>query len=596
VAIKILAAKYVGDEGAHRRFFREMALLGRLNHPNIVQPFDAGDAGGVLYLTMELVDGPDIESLARKFKQIRIADACEIVRQAALGMQHAHENGLVHRDLKPSNLLLSSTGVKIADLGMALLRNPEPELERLTESLMIMGTGDYMAPEQKDGAHHVDIRADIYSLGCTLFRLIAGKAPYASLGGASMMGKLIAHIHEPLPDISTHRPEITMALKAVLNKTLAKQRDDRFSEPRQLADALAPFCEGATLLQMLESTGTSESENGLADTKPGAAAGESRVEVTLPISPAAEVHWIRRIRTRIVAVLFLLCLAAVAVFLMTNGARGNRADSVLGSNQGDSSNQTTDNSKDGDKKVKLVSGQDFVGHLPLNAESKVEPQPGTIARRWYDEFGLVPTEATWIGQSGLGSWAVDEGLRALTIQTVKTIRLVKLGSLTESHLKHVHLECDIEFRSKTGTAGFFLGFQKDTSDTPRHTQFQGIGIELYHELVAAQLGTETETERSVMATRRLTEILLATRNASGGGRRRDCDVQIKKDIDKWRLKMTIKDGAVTLISLAGVDCPYLCEDNFNREYQIDNYLGDFGVFSYETNVWFSNPKFERSQK
>ena len=152
---------------------------------------DAGEADGTHFLVMEYVDGIDLSNLVRQHGPLPVAEACELIRQAALGLQHAHEHGLVHRDIKPANLLLTTGGqVKILDLGLALLavdtRRPTNEL---TADRPVMGTADYMSPEQAGDSHAVDIRADIYSLGCTLYKLLTGKAPFSGSKYSSNLKK-----------------------------------------------------------------------------------------------------------------------------------------------------------------------------------------------------------------------------------------------------------------------------------------------------------------------------------------------------------------------------------------------------------------------
>ena len=158
-----------------------MKAVGKLVHPNIVHAYDAGEEAGIHFLVMEYVDGVDVTRIQKRCGQLAVADACEIVRQAAIGLQHAHENRMVHRDIKPSNLLATKDGVvKVLDLGLALLHEGDAAAARdLTNTGQVMGTLDYMAPEQADDTHAVDIRADIYSLGCTLYSLLAGQPPFA---------------------------------------------------------------------------------------------------------------------------------------------------------------------------------------------------------------------------------------------------------------------------------------------------------------------------------------------------------------------------------------------------------------------------------
>jgi len=178
VAVKILPPQRLADPQAVARFQREMEAVGRLNHPNIVQAMDANEVDGQHFLVTEFVDGVNLSRLVRSGSPLPIPDACEIVRQAALGLQHAHDHDLIHRDVKPSNLMLTSAGiVKLLDLGLARLRPELPVEGDMTASGQIMGSADYMAPEQCLDARDVDARADIYSLGCTLYCLLTGRRP-----------------------------------------------------------------------------------------------------------------------------------------------------------------------------------------------------------------------------------------------------------------------------------------------------------------------------------------------------------------------------------------------------------------------------------
>ena len=170
VAVKLLPVDRQRLPQAVSRFHREMEAVGRVDHPNIVRAHDAGEADGQFFLAMEFVEGVTLASLVRRLGPLDVADACEVVRQAAIGLQHVHEHGLVHRDVKPSNLMLTTTGVvKVLDLGLARLQVEEYGHGDATASSQIMGSADYMAPEQGSNPRDADARADVYSLGCTLF-------------------------------------------------------------------------------------------------------------------------------------------------------------------------------------------------------------------------------------------------------------------------------------------------------------------------------------------------------------------------------------------------------------------------------------------
>ncbi len=257
VAVKLL--NKVDDSRIIARFEREMRAIGGLHHPNIVAATDAREVDGVHMLVMEFVDGPDLGKLLRKVGPLRLTDACEIIRQAARGLQVIHEQSLVHRDLKPANLVLARTGqVKILDLGLALLREGNHSISNLTSTGVMMGTIDYMAPEQADDTHHVDIRADIYSLGATLYTSLAGVPPYGDVSSASPLAKIVAMATGKIIPIQSLRPDLPHTLAAVIERMLARYPEERFAEPQQVVGALSSFCNHSNLIGLLaryDSTG-----------------------------------------------------------------------------------------------------------------------------------------------------------------------------------------------------------------------------------------------------------------------------------------------------------------------------------------------------
>jgi serine/threonine protein kinase len=249
-ALKTLAGDALLDPRAIERFDREMTALGSLIHPNIVRATDAGDWQGAHYLVMEYVEGIDLKKVVHIHGPLAIADACEAIRQAAVGLQYIHENKRVHRDLKPSNLMLTLDGqIKILDLGLALLYGEAGTKDEITGSHQVMGTADFMAPEQWLDSHQVDIRADLYSLGCTLYKLLTGKEPFALLLDKNR-DKRQAHLTMPAPDIRSLRPEAPASLAAILERLLAKEPQGRFGKPLELVEALRPFCQGSDLSKL----------------------------------------------------------------------------------------------------------------------------------------------------------------------------------------------------------------------------------------------------------------------------------------------------------------------------------------------------------
>ncbi|MDY0170395.1 MAG: protein kinase, partial [Thermoguttaceae bacterium] len=258
VAVKVLAPKLVDSPDAVKRFHREVRAAAKLIHPNIVVAHDAREHAGRHCLVMEYVEGYDLGQIVKRHGPLPVAQAVDYVMQAARGLQFAHENGIVHRDIKPANLLLQSpsssgraTGrggqkaiVKILDMGLARLDDAaggddEPEDDRLTGSSQMMGTCDYMAPEQAVDTHNVDHRADIYALGCTLYRLVTGKRPYT---GATPVQVLMAHREAPIPSLREGRDDVSPQLDAVYRRMVAKRPEDRQPSMAEVIDELSACC------------------------------------------------------------------------------------------------------------------------------------------------------------------------------------------------------------------------------------------------------------------------------------------------------------------------------------------------------------------
>ncbi len=214
----------------------------------MIEVYRAGRAAGRPYLLMELVEGDNLGRLVGRYGPLPVAEACEVIRQAALGLQHLHERGLVHRDVKPSNLMLTPAGVvKVLDLGLARHLHEPGGGERITLQGQCLGTLDYMAPEQCADPHAVDTRADVYGLGCTLYELLAGQPPFARPGCESAFQKMRAHVEAPVPPIRERRPDVPERLAGALGRMLAKDREGRFASPADVVQAVQPFVAGAEL-------------------------------------------------------------------------------------------------------------------------------------------------------------------------------------------------------------------------------------------------------------------------------------------------------------------------------------------------------------
>lgn len=264
VALKVINGRLIGNPTALERFRLELKAAARLSHPNIVTAYDAEQAGDLQMLVMEYVDGISVARQVEKAGPLSVRHACQFARQAAFGLQHAYERGMVHRDVKPQNLMLTRDGrVKILDFGLArFVRESEPPAanaaaaeasspktsstgdtapgaDGLTHDGAALGTPDYMAPEQVLDARTADIRADIYALGGTLYWMLAGHSPFPH---GSVADKLESQLDRQPLDLSFVRTDVPEALRRVIARMTAKNPDDRYQTPVEAAEALAPFC------------------------------------------------------------------------------------------------------------------------------------------------------------------------------------------------------------------------------------------------------------------------------------------------------------------------------------------------------------------
>jgi serine/threonine protein kinase len=254
VALKVLAPNLLATERSVALFLHEVRAVAQLVHPNIVTAYDANEVNGRHYLVLEYVDGPNLEQLVRSQGPLSVGLACDYVRQAAHGLQCAHALGMIHRDIKPANIMVQWHGlggadapglVKVSDFGLARLHVPaglQPGDSApgtiLTADNVVMGTPDYLSPEQARNLHKTDIRGDLYSLGCTFHFLLTGQVPFP---GGSAVDKLIRHNTDTPQPISAYRADVPAAVLAIVERLLAKNPEDRFQTPAELAEALAPY-------------------------------------------------------------------------------------------------------------------------------------------------------------------------------------------------------------------------------------------------------------------------------------------------------------------------------------------------------------------
>jgi len=240
--LKVVSGHLINRRGVLDRFLGEIRHAAQLHHPNIVTAYAALRVGESLVLAMEYVEGLDLARLVKARGPLPVAKASNYVHQAALGLQHAHEHGMVHRDIKPGNLMLAPQGyravIKVLDFGLAKVSREVPADRTLTYEGQMLGTPDFIAPEQSVDARNADIRADIYSLGCTLYYLLTGGPPFQ---GTSLYDVLQAHHSREALPLNLARPEVPVELAALVGKMMAKDPERRVQTPAEVSKALVPF-------------------------------------------------------------------------------------------------------------------------------------------------------------------------------------------------------------------------------------------------------------------------------------------------------------------------------------------------------------------
>jgi serine/threonine protein kinase len=439
VAIKLLPHLHFADQAAITRLQREMAAAGRVKHPNLVYALDAGERDGIEYLVLEFVEGIDLGKLVAVLGPLPIADACEVIRQAACGLAHIDDCGLVHRDIKPSNLMLSEEGtVKVLDLGLALLARTASD-DEATKSGYLLGTADYVAPEQIDDPHHADVRSDLYSLGCALYKLLAGHAPFGK-DCESVTSKLHAQRYSAPPPIRELRPEVPESLAALLDRLLAKEPADRPQKPQEVIAALAPLSEGADLPALLRRAYEHGDLEGMpipnpSQTPPSASASTHPFGRT----PTPQRHPIAR-RTptwKLAGALFsvtaIVCCTALAMPGLRSKIFGSRQPTIITVPAGGT--------------VDPTEPQD-PAELATSIPRDPEPQPDVL---------LANAEEL--------KWAQGDRPRTLKVEprfqmieaSADDFQLIQLGTLAPSSGT---ITMELDFRRDQGEAGLFFGYHE----------------------------------------------------------------------------------------------------------------------------------------
>ncbi len=242
VALKILAPHLAKDKGYVERFLREARAVARLNHPHIIQGIDVGDADGHYYFAMEFIDGQTLKDIIESKGPLPEARALEVAKQIAQALEHAQKNKLVHRDVKPDNIMIDSRGeAKLCDLGLAKFSSGDSSATNYDGEPMVVGTPHYISPEQAKGEKQVDIRADIYALGGTLFHALTGRTPFTGSSAPAIMTK---HVTDLIDDPRQVKSDISEGAARLIARMVAKKPADRFADPEELLAAIEAVGKG----------------------------------------------------------------------------------------------------------------------------------------------------------------------------------------------------------------------------------------------------------------------------------------------------------------------------------------------------------------
>jgi len=318
VALKVVRDQLLSKPTARGRYEREVQAALALHHENIVLVRSAGSTDGRYYLEMEFVDGLDITRIVQKYGVLAVTEACEYARQAALGLHHAHELGFVHRDIKPSNIMVSGSRhipeaaepafVKILDMGLVRSIGDEESERGLTRDGTVVGTPDYMAPEQAKNSRIVDRRADLYSLGAAFYFMLTGKPPFPE---GTALDKIICHVDRPPPPLNATRSDIPRELIRIVDRLMAKNPDRRYETALELAEELKPLTRFGKANPVEKSVEPPRSKaKSEAETRADEPPTEAEAEELLPVA----IDWCDHLWT--VAGIVIVALFAMLIFTL----------------------------------------------------------------------------------------------------------------------------------------------------------------------------------------------------------------------------------------------------------------------------------------
>jgi len=524
VAVKLLTQIKMTEPAAIERFKREWTNVGKLSHPNIVNALDAGNSQGVHYLVMELIDGVNFCELLRRVGPLPIPEACELIRQVAIGLDYANTQCLVHRDIKLQNLMLSYLGeVKILDLGLAILRGDRPSYDGLTGVGQQMGTPDFMAPEQWNDSHSVDIRADLYSLGCTLYYLLTGRPPFV---GAFYKNRLLMPpaIRSMRPAADFSRVQGNPKLVELLTRLLADNPDDRPTTPKDILAELAALAVGADLIKLYESRSPNAgaSEEATITNVPTSASPTAKILPATIIPPRKRRHTYRIAAAGLIA----LCIVVAVV--------------NIGAGSGEIRNPSQTDS------------------APLVATPHITPQESELGK-WKQLLTKEPYRRIWTGR---GNFSYDAKTESFWMQT-NGHAVIPLG---ETQANRYRIQIGIRQSKWTGSIGLYFGGRP--SKDPDHYLFQLVRF-LPDPTGPTKFNLTTSTcdatlppgpRQGIAVTSFAGELLTQT-----------------LDNNEQILELAVQPQGRVAVRWNGIGCPQLAKD-MNMEFNGTSYCGEFGIY------------------
>lgn len=543
-AFKVLLPQRTTDRTALKRFNQEMALVGNLNHPNIVRAFDAGEINSLSYFVTEYIDGPCLAHMIQSQGQLSVPVSCEIARQIALALEHVHQRGLVHRDVKPSNILLTGEGTaKLADLGISCFADPLPNETKLTSTGVVPGTVDYLPPEQATKKSLVDGRSDLYSLGCTLYHCIVGKPPFSGSRYDTDWKKLAAHANVSPAPIRNFRDDVPQDVIDLIDRLLDKVPVRRAAGSGAVAKDLQRWSSPDELTSMLQSTDWLPPE-----TMQSAGTAELAQEVIAKLRKQSSARRGRWLSLATVAGL----LVAVAVVVV------------------------------------------FITHVPNNQTPRVQTPaanvpfrdltPGEIVdKKWYSLLNTAPEKLWWDEGSRKWPYSFDPKAEQVHFETFG-LGMLELGNTHRK--KNYTLRIDISQTNPGGKVGMFHGYHRVADNQWR--------FQLLHFQSRTDPADKTKIE-----IRLYRSIITVTKNEAGGISLSPfliTSVPVKQpDRRAMTLQIDVIDANITNIRWGGSSdrlkvlwtigmTPSL------KEITPDDYSGSFGIYSF-----YGTATFEQAQ-